>query len=130
MIEPLVVIVPAYNSEPTLAKVVKDVRRNLPGAWVIGVDDGSTDGSRQLLKTVTDETIEFDKNRGKGAAFARDSTPHSRRVRQPCSRSTPMGSMTLRSPLRSWAHSIGLTSLLERETFRAKRFRSIVASPT
>src|SRR5438876_247320 len=60
---------PAYNAEPTLAKVVKDVRRNLPGAWIIGVDDGSTDGSRQLLRTVVDETIEFDKNCGKGAAL-------------------------------------------------------------
>ena len=69
MIEPLVVIVPAYNAEPSLAKVVKDVRRNLPGAWIIGVDDGSTDGSRQLLRTVADETIEFDQNRGKGAAL-------------------------------------------------------------
>jgi len=69
LIEPLVVVVPVYNAEPTLAKVVKDVRRNLPGAWVIGVDDGSTDGSRQLLRTVADETIEFDQNRGKGAAL-------------------------------------------------------------
>jgi len=69
LIEPLVVIVPAYNAEPTLAKVVKDVRRNLPGSWIIGVDDGSTDGSRQLLRTVADETIEFDQNRGKGAAL-------------------------------------------------------------
>ncbi len=69
MIEPLVVVMPAYNAEPTLAKVVKDVRRNLPGAWIIGVDDGSTDGSGQLLRTVVDETIEFDKNRGKGAAL-------------------------------------------------------------
>ena len=80
MIEPLVVILPAYNAEPTLAKVAKDVRRNLPGALIIGVDDGSTDGSRQLLRTVTDETIEFDKNRGKGAALRADSTPLSRRV--------------------------------------------------
>ena len=69
MIEPLVVIVPVYNAEPTLAKVVQDVRRNLPGALIIGVDDGSTDGSRQLLRTVADETIEFDQNRGKGAAL-------------------------------------------------------------
>jgi len=69
LIEPLVVIVPAYNAEPTLAKVVKDVRRNLPGALIIGVDDGSTDGSRKLLRTVADETIEFDENRGKGAAL-------------------------------------------------------------
>jgi glycosyltransferase involved in cell wall biosynthesis len=69
LIEPLVVLVPVYNAEPTLAKVVKDLRRNLPGALIIGIDDGSTDGSRQLLRTVADETIEFDKNRGKGAAL-------------------------------------------------------------
>jgi len=69
LIEPLVVVMPAYNAEPTLGKVVKDVRRNLPGAWIIGVDDGSTDGSGQLLRTVADETIEFEKNRGKGAAL-------------------------------------------------------------
>jgi glycosyltransferase involved in cell wall biosynthesis len=69
LIEPLVVLVPVYNAEPTLAKVVKDLRRNLPGALIIGIDDGSTDGSRKLLRTVSDETIEFDKNRGKGAAL-------------------------------------------------------------
>jgi glycosyltransferase involved in cell wall biosynthesis len=69
LIQPLVVIVPVYNAEPTLAKVVKDVRRNLPGALIIGVDDGSTDGSRKLLRTVADETIEFDQNQGKGAAL-------------------------------------------------------------
>ena len=69
MIQPLVVIVPVYNAEPTLAKVVKDLRRNLPGALIIGVDDGSNDGSRKLLRTVADETIEFDQNQGKGAAL-------------------------------------------------------------
>ncbi len=69
MIEPLVVIVPAYNAEPTLANVVKGVRRTLPNAWIIGVDDGSTDGSGQLMKIVADETIEFPQNRGKGAAL-------------------------------------------------------------
>ena len=69
MIEPLVVIVPAYNAEPTLENVVKGVRRTLPKAMIIGVDDGSTDGSGTLLKTVADETIEFPQNRGKGAAL-------------------------------------------------------------
>jgi glycosyltransferase involved in cell wall biosynthesis len=69
LIEPLVVIVPAYNAEPTLANVVKGVRRTLPKALIIGVDDGSTDGSGQLMKTVADETIEFAQNRGKGAAL-------------------------------------------------------------
>jgi glycosyltransferase involved in cell wall biosynthesis len=61
--------VPAYNAEPTLANVVKGVRRTLPNALIIGVDDGSTDGSGQLLKTVADETIVFEQNRGKGAAL-------------------------------------------------------------
>jgi dolichol-phosphate mannosyltransferase len=69
LIEPLVVIVPVYNAEATLANVVKGVRRNLPKALIIGVDDGSTDGSRKLLRTVADETIEFDVNQGKGAAL-------------------------------------------------------------
>jgi glycosyltransferase involved in cell wall biosynthesis len=69
LIQPLVVLVPVYNAEPTLAKVVKDLRRNLPGALIVGIDDGSSDGSRKLLRTVADETIEFDKNRGKGAAL-------------------------------------------------------------
>ena len=69
MIEPLVVIVPVYNAEPTLANVVKGVRRVLPRALIIAVDDGSTDGSRKLLRTVADETIEFDVNQGKGAAL-------------------------------------------------------------
>jgi glycosyltransferase involved in cell wall biosynthesis len=69
LIEPLVVIVPVYNAEPTLANVIKGVRRVLPGALILGVDDGSTDGSRKLLRTVADETIEFDVNQGKGAAL-------------------------------------------------------------
>jgi glycosyltransferase involved in cell wall biosynthesis len=69
LIEPLVVVLPAFNAEPTLGKVVKDLRRNLPNAWIIGVDDGSTDGSRKLLETVVDDTIGFDQNRGKGAAL-------------------------------------------------------------
>jgi len=63
------VIVPAYNAEPTLGKVVQGIRRTLPGAWIIGVNDGSTDASGQLLKKVADETIDFEKNRGKGAAL-------------------------------------------------------------
>ena len=69
MIAPIVVILPAYNAEATLGKVVKDLRRNLPGSMIIGVDDGSTDGSRNILRAMADETIEFERNRGKGAAL-------------------------------------------------------------
>lgn len=69
MIEPLVTIIPAYNAEATAGQVVKDVKRHLPRTFVIGVDDGSTDGTRSVLRASCDETIEFDKNRGKGAAL-------------------------------------------------------------
>jgi glycosyltransferase involved in cell wall biosynthesis len=69
MIEPLVTIVPAYNAEATAGQVVKDIKRHLPRTFVIGVDDGSTDGTRSVLRAACDQTIEFDKNRGKGAAL-------------------------------------------------------------
>ena len=69
MIEPLVTIVPAYNAEATAGRVVKDVKRHLPRTFVIGVDDGSTDGTRAVLRSTCDEVIEFDKNQGKGAAL-------------------------------------------------------------
>lgn len=69
MIEPLVTIVPAYNAEATAGRVVKDVKRHLPRTFVIGVDDGSTDGTRSVLRSTCDEVIEFDKNQGKGAAL-------------------------------------------------------------
>ena len=69
MIEPLVAIVPAYNAEKTAGRIVKDVKRHLPKAFVIGVDDGSTDGTRSVLRSTCDEVIEFDKNQGKGVAL-------------------------------------------------------------
>src|SRR4051812_321046 len=69
MIEPLVAIVPAYNAEATAGRVVKDVKRHLPKAFVIGVDDGSIDGTRSVLRASCDEVIEFEKNQGKGAAL-------------------------------------------------------------
>ena len=69
MIEPLITIVPAYNAEATAGKVVKDVKRHLSRTFVIGVDDGSTDGTRAVLRSTCDEVIEFDKNQGKGAAL-------------------------------------------------------------
>lgn len=69
MIEPLVTIVPAYNAAATAGQVVKDVKRHLPRTYVIGVDDGSTDDTRSVLKATCDEVIAFDKNQGKGAAL-------------------------------------------------------------
>lgn len=69
MIEPLIVILPAFNAESTLGPVVKGLRQVLPHARIIGVNDGSKDGTGALLRSVCDRTIEFAENRGKGEAL-------------------------------------------------------------
>ena len=69
MIEPVLVIIPGFNAEKTLAPVVKGLRECLPGAPLLGVNDGSTDGTGALMRRLCDQTIEFPNNRGKGAAL-------------------------------------------------------------
>lgn len=65
----IVVVMPAYNAENTLAKVVRGVRKSMPNAFIVGIDDGSSDGTAALLKSVSDHAIRFERNRGKGAAL-------------------------------------------------------------
>lgn len=68
------IVIPCYNEVDTIEELVEAVRRApLENREIIVVDDGSTDGTRQLL---TDEieprvnkVIYQDKNRGKGAAL-------------------------------------------------------------
>jgi glycosyltransferase involved in cell wall biosynthesis len=65
----VVVVMPAYNAEKTLAPVVRGLRTALPGAFLIGVNDGSQDGTGALLRSVCDRTIDYKVNRGKGQAL-------------------------------------------------------------
>jgi glycosyltransferase involved in cell wall biosynthesis len=60
---------PALNAEASAPAVVKGLRKSLPSAHVIGVNDGSTDGTAALLRSLCDTTIDFPKNRGKGVAL-------------------------------------------------------------
>ncbi len=69
MTQSVVVILPAFNAEKTLSPVVRGLRQALPGAFIVGVNDGSADGTGALLRSVCDRTIEFPANRGKGAAL-------------------------------------------------------------
>ncbi|MEO8194437.1 MAG: glycosyltransferase family 2 protein [Gemmatimonadales bacterium] len=69
MRQSVVVVLPAYNAEKTLSPVVRGLRKSLPGAYIIGVNDGSADGTGALLRSVCDRTIEFPENRGKGEAL-------------------------------------------------------------
>ncbi|MEO5589898.1 MAG: glycosyltransferase family 2 protein [Gemmatimonadaceae bacterium] len=69
MVESIVVVMPAFNATATLRPVVTGLRKSLPTAFIIGVDDGSIDGTGALLRSMCDRTIEFPSNRGKGAAL-------------------------------------------------------------
>jgi glycosyltransferase involved in cell wall biosynthesis len=70
----LSVVVPVYNERNTIAEIVRRMRAvELPMAReIIVVDDGSRDGTRDVLKQLDDSTVRVvyhDENRGKGAAL-------------------------------------------------------------
>ncbi len=69
MIAPAACVVPALDAERTVGTVVRGVRAAVPHALLIGVDDGSRDGTRAALLACCDVVIAFDVNRGKGAAL-------------------------------------------------------------
>lgn len=62
-------VIPAYDAAATLPAVIGAVRAALPAAAVVGVDDGSTDGSAAVLDALADRTVRLPTNRGKGAAL-------------------------------------------------------------
>ncbi|HWJ24415.1 MAG TPA: glycosyltransferase family 2 protein [Gemmatimonadaceae bacterium] len=63
------VVIPAYQAAATLSAVVDGLRRALADAFVIAVDDGSTDDTHSVASQVCDEVLRFERNRGKGAAL-------------------------------------------------------------
>jgi glycosyltransferase involved in cell wall biosynthesis len=68
----LSIIIPVYNERPTIAEILRQVRAVNLASEIIVVDDGSTDGTREILKA--EESIPntivicHDRNMGKGAA--------------------------------------------------------------
>lgn len=69
----LSVIIPVYNEQGTIEEIIRRVKAvdDYPIEIVV-VDDGSTDGTRQILEKITDPDIEVvfhEKNVGKGAAI-------------------------------------------------------------
>lgn len=64
------VFVPAWNEEQSLPGVLDELRRELPGAELLVVDDGSTDRTAALAQEGGAEVLSFGDNRGLRAAIA------------------------------------------------------------
>lgn len=62
-------VIPAYQAGGSVATVAAGVRASLPGALLIGVDDGSADATEAMLRATCDVVVRFPLNHGKGAAL-------------------------------------------------------------
>jgi glycosyltransferase involved in cell wall biosynthesis len=69
----LSVVIPVFNERTTVEEIVRRVKATGLVSEIILVDDGSTDGTREILRTVESPpavlALFHDTNRGKGAAL-------------------------------------------------------------
>lgn len=70
----LSVVIPCFNERETIAEIIRRVHAAAPEAEIIVVDDGSTDGSREILQSLDGgqppvNVLLHAKNGGKGAAL-------------------------------------------------------------
>ncbi len=68
----LTVIIPVLNEEKTLKEIISRVKATNLASEILVVDDGSTDGTKEILKGYASDplvrVITSEKNEGKGAA--------------------------------------------------------------
>jgi len=66
----IVVVIPCFNEELTVAKVIEDFRGQLPDARIVVIDNNSTDRTREKAQEAQAEVF-FEKKQGKGFAVQR-----------------------------------------------------------
>ena len=65
----VLVVIPAYNEEESIRKVVQGVNRHIPMADVLVVDDGSSDDTSRRVQESGAELLRLPRNLGVGAAL-------------------------------------------------------------
>ncbi|MFN8534332.1 MAG: glycosyltransferase [Dehalococcoidia bacterium] len=68
----LSVVMPAYNEAPTIQETLRRVKQTPYDKQILVIDDGSTDGTREILGAIDDPEIEVifhEKNQGKAGAL-------------------------------------------------------------
>ena len=66
----IAVLIPCYNEEPTISKVVTDVKKALPDAVVYVYDNNSTDRTAELAKAAG-AVVRNEYKQGKGNVIRR-----------------------------------------------------------
>ena len=65
----ILVIVPAYNEEESLPGVISDLRRHVPDADIVVVNDGSRDGTPHIAHALGVKVLDLPVNLGIGGAM-------------------------------------------------------------
>ena len=65
----LCVIIPAYNEEETIGRVIAGIKKKVPRAQIIVVDDGSVDGTYEKAQIKNVIVCRHLINRGLGASL-------------------------------------------------------------
>jgi glycosyltransferase involved in cell wall biosynthesis len=64
----MLAIIPAHNEAANLPRVVEDIRAHYPELAILVIDDGSTDGTADVLESLDVRWLAWDERRGIGAA--------------------------------------------------------------
>lgn len=65
----ILIIIPAYHEEETIADVVRDVHRHIPDATIVVVNDGSLDRTEEAARSAGAIVLTLPYNLGIGAAM-------------------------------------------------------------